>query len=698
MKDSNFDSIKEKFDNSGVNAPDTINEEAVTAMLPQQPLQEVPPQKSKRKLALGITAAAACAVLTAGAVTFTGLFHSIPQPQPAAKPFATGAALRPFGSRREVQEELKKVLSLNESLHRNGGYDIGYNKYAAEYYADGALSGSSGSASSSAHNSTYTQALGVDEADNVKTTEHYIFYSYGQKTITVFSADGEQAKQVAEVTVFGDEGTMDHFYVTDNRLVVLGSVWNNGGDVQKPYTATDRMTVAQVYDISDITAIRKLDAFAQSGAYVDSRMIGDTLYLISDQYVVDESDWPKTGSAPDSATPDSATPDSATMDEVPVSNMYTVASPVQNDFLVVSRVDIQSGAKVTNTKAILGTADTVYCNQDNLYITAPAYSNQVYDLLLRAADNSAAQTYDYETQQLLDKAEWKGAEQTQIFKFNLEKDIDFTAEGKVSGTVNNQYSLDEYNGYLRVATTSYDINSTLNGDTNNLFVLDGNLKQVGAVTDFAYGESIKAVRYINETAYVITYEQTDPLFVIDVSEPAKPVMMGEVKISGFSTLLVPVNSNTLLGIGYHTEENPDDDINMEIQKGLKIVTFDVTDKANPKVLDTKIYENYDSEVQYNPHALLVNFERGDYTIPMHHYDYRSGDNAPEAYGLLNFRVDNGKINIIDEYTSEKFSTGFVCNNRCVYVGSNQYMVGSAWSYRGGISESFTSIIDCVPYQ
>ena len=110
---------------------------------------------------------------------------------------------------------------------------------------------------------------------------------------------------------------------------------------------------------------------------------------------------------------------------------------------------------------------------------------------------------------------------------------------------------------------------------NNLYVLDGELNPVGEVTGFAPDESIKAVRYMENTAYVITYEQTDPLFVIDLTDPTTPVITGEVKISGFSSMLVPIDENTVLGIGYHTE---DEGREMEIQEGLKIVTFDVSDK------------------------------------------------------------------------------------------------------------------------
>ena len=276
--------------------------------------------------------------------------------------------------------------------------------------------------------------------------------------------------------------------------------------------------------------------------------------------------------------------------------------------------------------------------------------------------------------------EFYSQQMTGIIKVNLANGIKFTASGEVEGRVNNQYSMDEYNGNLRVATTSMNEDYE---DVNNLFVLDEKLNQLGKVTGFAENESIQAVRFIDKTAYVITYRQTDPLFVIDVSNPSKPRIDGEVKISGFSTMLVPVDENTLLGIGYHTEEDPS--VASNAQNALKLVTFDVTDRSDPKVLDSKIFPFLSSAVQSDPRALLVNSERGDYTIPTSYYkdsEYRNGKyliyEVPETNnGLINFRVDNGKINVIDEYSSENL-TRYDCYsfNRCVYAGDYQYILSS----------------------
>ena len=140
------------------------------------------------------------------------------------------------------------------------------------------------------------------------------------------------------------------------------------------------------------------------------------------------------------------------------------------------------------------------------------------------------------------------------------------------------------------------------------------------------------------------------------------------------------------------------------------MTFDVSDKSDPKVLDTKVFENYYSEVQYNPRALLFNPERNDYTIPFGKTEWLNGDSIPEdadAYwmpdykmttGVINFKVENGKLVITDEYASDMFNNenceGTV--ERCVYVGNTVYMIGSVQN-KDDYSD-FKTIVDATAYK
>ena len=681
MKDTNFDSIKEKFDNSGVNAPDALNEELLLEKLNNAaPVEMLPPKKSKKRIAAGVSAAAAVALVTAGAFTFTNVFGNQPQPEELTA-YHTAAGLRGFKNVDELKALMRDALTAQENNNSFG--DV----YAGEF--DSYSAGAGGVAmeiggSGFKHNSTYVQHVGVDEADTVKTDGTFIYSraDYGD-TIFIFTADGENAKKVGTISIDSDnenenaESYIDNFYLYGDKLVVLGETVKSSMDDN--YTSD---TAAYVYDVSDKANIRLLDSFSQSGFYVDSRMIDGTLYLVSNQGFRDENDVPVVydGSA--------ATADSAVAQQVPVDCVYSVECPADCSFLLVSRFDTDKGDHTT--KAILGSAGTVYCNRDNLYITAPEYTQEAYDTLTDASFNRASA--DYVTAFL---PFFYSPSDTHIIKLSLEKDIDFAADGRVKGMISNQYALDEYEGNLRVATTTI---ATGNGreTANHLFVLDKDLQQIGEVAGIAPGEMIQAVRYIEDTAYVITYQQTDPLFVIDLKNPEKPTVLGELKIDGFSTMLIPVDDNTLLGIGYNTSSIADlygdEDpavADMQMTDGLKLVLFDVSDKANPKALDEKIFKNYDSVVQYNPRALVVNNERGDYTLPYHKWN-----DETESVGLLNFRVENGKIIVVDDYSFPKASW----DARCVYVGDNQYLLGTDSSFYDDENHGDAFFIKCVPYK
>ena len=307
MKDANFDFIKEKFDNCGVHAPAELDADVLTERLPDRPAPVLLPKKSKAKRVAGISAVAAAAVITAGAITFTSMYHQF-RPQ---QPVAATASLRSFQSRDELRQAVSrtiKIRSLNERYI--------YEERDYEAFADGAVSNEAKQAIPSTHNSTYVQTVGVDEADVVKTTDSHIFYLYGGDSIAIFSAEGKQSKKVAEVTA-GD-GNISDFFIVGDRLVTLGAA-----DYSYSY---DAMTLATVYDISNVGNIRELGTFSQSGSYLSSRMIGDTLYLVSNQYISDENDVPKV-SAMGSSTPDSATPD-----EIPISDIYTVQTPAESTY------------------------------------------------------------------------------------------------------------------------------------------------------------------------------------------------------------------------------------------------------------------------------------------------------------------------------------------------------------------------------
>ena len=658
---NDLDFIRDKIENSGVKAPDDMDERYVAHTLEgvtPQPVV-VPPKRRRTAAAIAISATAAGLVM----VIALGVILSAVFKEKKASPVSLpgGLELRQFQTRDEIADELTKLKSnQTDSYWYNADRiveDYGAGQSAAEDRgssgsADTATGGSADSGQKNTFSETYKQVDGVDEADIIKTDGKYIYcvesgYSEESKVV-IFTADGKDSKRAAEIDVFASDGATrdeadewDYFsksryiidmYLKDDRLIVVcDDMTGQSGHVVN-------MAEIKVYDVSDIHHITELDSFSQRGSCDSSRMIGDTLYLVSSYSPFDSNDIPVCGRG-------------ETLDELPADCIYALDDHDTKRFLVLSAYDTLDASAQTESKSILGKVDDIYCNLDHMYIYAAHYETKRYGNIN------------------LFKAEPYEDISSQILKVDLSDGITFSAYTEIDGVIDDQYALDEYDGCLRVATTSATVQ-----ESNNLFVLDENLSVIGSVNGFARNESIKAVRYVGDTAYVITYEQTDPLFVIDLTVPTDPKILGEAKISGFSTMLVPIDENTLLGLGYHTSDS--DFSEMEVQDGFKLVLFDVTDKLNPKVLDTLIYEECSSEVQYNPKALVYNSDRDDYIIPLNyaHWSINDSEFRDDVYtgayygGVLNFKVEDDRLKEVGRYKAD-----YDAVDRCVYVGDTVYM-------------------------
>jgi hypothetical protein len=186
----------------------------------------------------------------------------------------------------------------------------------------------------------------------------------------------------------------------------------------------------------------------------------------------------------------------------------------------------------------------------------------------------------------------------------------YIASGEVPGQLLNQFSMSEYNGDLRVATTTFPW-STEQTPTSAVRILrpDGNeLVQIGMVDGLGNNEQIYAVRFLGTQGYVVTFHQTDPLFVLDLSDPTAPALTGELKIPGYSAYLHPVGDGLLLGVGQ--------DASQEGQaQGTQLSLFDVHDPANPQRLSTLSIGGY-SDAEWDHHAFLFWPQDGTIVLPV----------------------------------------------------------------------------------
>ena len=207
------------------------------------------------------------------------------------------------------------------------------------------------------------------------------------------------------------------------------------------------------------------------------------------------------------------------------------------------------------------------------------------------------------------KEHMRDLEKTGIVKIGTET-LEMQASGSVPGYPLNQFALDEYNNYLRIATTVGErwgwgfgvITSARGQSANDVYVLDSDLKIKGSVKDLGVGERIYSVRFIEDKGYVVTFRQIDPFYVLDLSNPQSPELAGELKIPGYSSYLHPITKDKILGIGKEDWE-------------VKVSLFDVSSPENPKEIDKYILDEYWSEILNTHHAFLLDKKHEIFFLP-----------------------------------------------------------------------------------
>ena len=348
-----------------------------------------------------------------------------------------------------------------------------------------------------------------------------------------------------------------------------------------------------------------------------SRLVGNTFYIVSSYSINSSKNYvPLTCSGEGDS------------EKLNAKDIYYAKNGVGTDYIVVTALDVNTCETIGTTKAVLGCGGEVYGNKDYLYVYGSDYSGKEPN--------------------------------TTIAKISLKNGVKFCDYVKINGTVDSRYSFAEKDNHLCVFATETVKDKTC----NYLYVLDSNLKQIYKSEPFAKGESIKAVKYVDDYAYVITYEQTDPLFIINLSNVKKPKFMGNVEIDGFSSMLVNVGDNQLLGVGYNTYFDND----VEVIDGLKFVLFDVSNSLEPKVLDEKVYKDLSSEAQYNPKAFVENKEKGYYAVPIVNV-------KGTQKGAIVVSVKDGKIVEKENYKAKLKTTSYGgMNTRVTYIDDYYYVV------------------------
>ena len=438
------------------------------------------------------------------------------------------------------------------------------------------------------YSKTNTQVQGVDEADIVKTDGTYIYYLTNEKLTIINTENASQMKEMSTIK-FDETFTPEEIFLNNDKIIVIGKRYEYDKTERKigidedylyPNYMDKTYTSAKLYNVKDKINPTLERTVEVEGDYLTARMIGSNVYIASNKYMYYAyicNTYKSTELNEDDFKPHYL--DTATSNETKSINfdcIYYIPEFEDTNYLNIVAFNITNNQEA-NVESYLGAGEEIYASKENLYVTKTKY--------------------DYERKN-------KTSITTEIYKFNLNNaNCTFAKAGDVPGSVLNQFSMDECNGYFRIATTdSTSWNSESN--TNNLYVLNENLETIGKIEGLAKGERIYSVRFMGNRAYMVTFVETDPLFVIDLSNPTTPTVLGELKIPGYSKYLHPYDETHLIGIGEDTEVVNYGYGDRVVTNGMKMAMFDVTDPNNPQELyNVKIGEKGTySELLYNHKA------------------------------------------------------------------------------------------------
>lgn len=574
--------------------------------------------------------------------------------EPQAQALSEKTGLLKFSSYQELYSYLKETAN-DEQRYLFGSF-------AADTAVNSALLEST--EESKEYSQTNTQVEGIDEGDIVKTDGEYIYILRGDD-ISIVKAQGAESAEVARINVAKDDEKgqsweyVQEFYVADGLLSVIKfkNQYLPANDLQASSdVAVNRImplknvTYVSIYDVSDKENITLKAELGQDGYFVSSRLKDGKLYLLS-SYANGQS-WKED----DILSYVPCLYNGTKTEAVAIDDISLLPKKEGVEYTVINEIDIEKG-KISSTQGILGGYATVYMNENNLYL---AYDHYNVEKEEKTIEGRKVEEYTNTTE-------------TDIVRISL-GEMETAAFGSIDGYLLNQFALDEYEGNLRIAATvdkyvyqtsedqvkGYSNYETIEDtNANCLYVLDDDLKIIGTISDLAPDEQIYSVRFDGEVGYFVTFRQVDPLFSVDLSNPAAPKIMGELKIPGFSQYLHVYGEDLLFGLGMTADEKTGR------TGSLKLSMFDV---SNPYDVTEKhqlvLEENY-STALYNHKAILVAKEKDLIAFPVDKgYKVFGYDEMTGFINVGEIETDNWCGDSRGVYIDDYF---YVCNYDQIYI-------------------------------
>ena len=484
------------------------------------------------------------------------------------------------------------------------------------------------STGTSGYSDTNVREESVGEADVVKTDGSRLYVMSGNR-VEIVDIASEEMEEIAAVTVDPDSYIRE-LYVEGSRMAVFYT--------QSKFTQEDGIEVrsrefacTDVYDISDPSAPVKLNTFSQSGVYNTMRVKDGYAYVISSFY-------------PDTASPRSdvgAYVPSVQGGTLEADRIFMPEQEMGSEYTVITAFSLADPQEQTDSKAVFGSAGLCYVSSENIYVTETCYDTDDTGM-----SRTAVRKVAYHDGQL------EGA-----------------AQAKVDGMLKDSFCIDEYNGYLRLVTTITSDNGVMpiSGDSsaaepdssNALYVLDGELQVTGEIRDLAPGETVYSARFMGDTGYFVTFRQVDPLFSADLSDPASPQIIGELKIPGFSEYLHPYGEGLLLGIGMDVDEEG------VTTEGVKLSMFDISDPGNVTEASVYVMEDmYGTDAAYDYKAVFADVEKNL-------FGFRAYGGNGDVYSVFSYDAAEGFRKVFSrELTYGGDARGLYAGERfCLVVGN-----------------------------
>lgn len=604
----NFEFIKNKFDKAVPDVPLKLDEQIIERKIIAKAEHKTVKIKTSNRIKFkAVLSAAACLLL------FFSLIFSVYQRY--ENPPASPVQIQTF----------KNYDELNEMI------DNLDNRYAeAKEGLDGYQGGQMGGGSDDSFINNGCD--GVTDADTILTDGNYIYYSYNNSewandfiTLRIYRVNGSETQLVSEINTDAASSNMfiRDMFLYKNRLVL---------NINRYDKTASGSAITRIYDVSNPEKPKLLSEFSQTGRYISAKMIGNIAYIVSN-YSVSEN--PKANRVPEISS-------GYEKAEVKVENIACFDDSVNSQYSVISPINIETGERAGEAKAVLGASKYVYCTKDSIYLLK--YSVEF------------GQAYVAEVSNL-------NTDELGIIKADINNgEIVFSAKGTVSGYIDNVDVMNENNGFFTIITTKLDKKDR--PVANTLYVLNKDLNVVAETDEFAAGKRVQTALFKDDKVYVSLFHNEDPVIaVIDFGDKKSPVVKNEFNSGGVIEKITAVNDNQVLCVGNIVEPAGE---NGSYQHGLMLTLLDISSDS-VKITDSFKSEEYSAYVK----DLFADYDSNSYLTSVEFFN--ENGNSDGFSGVLRFNIIDNRFEInkdtdefYNEYVENYHQNGYIAVNDYIY--------------------------------